>query len=358
MLRTAAVCFAVSTLPAAAAPLVVTDIAPVQALVAQVMAGVGDAPTVLVPPGANPHSLALKPSQARALQNADVVFWIGEELSPWLHDPLETLAENAEQVALLDAEETVKLEPREGLGDHDHGDHDDHDDHGDEHAEGEHDDHDEHDHDEHAEEKHDEHDHDEHGDEHADHDDHDDHGDEHAEAGHDDHDHHDHDGLDPHAWLSPENGAIWLGVIADVLAEKDPANADTYRANAAAGIAGIEAATAEIATMLAPLSDVPYGATHDAFQYFEVGFDLAPIAAITGIDDIAAGPARVAAVQEEMQEAGINCLFEEASEADPLSATVTEGTGAKVIALDQFGDGTSYVDMIKGLAMSYASCVE
>ena len=341
MLRTATVCFALSALPAVAAPSVVADIAPVQALVARVMAGVGDAPTAIVPPGADPHALALKPSQARALQNADVVFWIGEELSPWLEGPLETLAGNAVHVALLDAEATVKLEPREGLGGHDH------DEHGEEHADEGHEDHDQGE--EHAEDKHDDHDH---GEEHAE-DKHDDHGDEHAG-----HDHHDHDGLDPHAWLSPENGAIWLGLIADVLSDADPDNADAYRANADAGIAEIEATEAEIATLLTGLADVPYGVTHDAFQYFEARFDLAPVAAISGIDAVAPGPARVAAVQDAMQDAGVSCLFEEAAEVDPLSATVLEGTDAKVIALDQFGDGSSYVGMLKGLAMGYASCVE
>jgi len=158
--------------------------------------------------------------------------------------------------------------------------------------------------------------------------------------------------------MSPDNGAIWLGLIADVLAEADPENADAYRANAAAGVAEIEAAKVEIAAMLVDLADVPYGVTHDAFQYFEEPFGIEPVAAISGIDDIAPGPARVAAVQDAMQDAGVSCLFEEAAETDALSATVTEGTGAKIIALDQFGDGTSYVDLLKGLGMSYASCAE
>jgi len=329
MLRTATVCFLMSTLPAMAAPSVVTDIAPVQALVARVMESIAEAPTVIVPAGANPHSLALKPSQARALQNADVVFWIGEELSPWLEGPLETLAGNAKHVALLDAEATVKLEPREGLGGHDHGD---------EHDNGEHDEHGE----EHGEDEHDDHGHDA----------------EHVEDKHDEHDHHNHDGLDPHAWLRPANGEIWLGLIAEVLAEADPSNADAYRANAAAGVAEIEAAEIEISQLLSGLQSVPYGVTHDAFQYFENSFGIEPVAAISGIDNIAPGPARVAAVQDAMQDAGVQCLFEEASEADPLSATVIEGTNAKIIALDQFGDGTSYVDMLKGLATSYASCVD
>lgn len=70
--------------PAAArAPQVVTDFAPVQSLVARVMGDVG-APGVLVSGGADPHDYQLRPSQARALAGADLVIWVGPELTPWL----------------------------------------------------------------------------------------------------------------------------------------------------------------------------------------------------------------------------------------------------------------------------------
>lgn len=79
---TSAVALSMLAIPAAAdAPKVVTDIAPIQGLVARVMAGVGE-PAVLVPPGATPHGYSLRPSNARELSNAEAVFWVGEALAP------------------------------------------------------------------------------------------------------------------------------------------------------------------------------------------------------------------------------------------------------------------------------------
>ncbi|MBT5108884.1 MAG: zinc ABC transporter solute-binding protein [Rhodospirillaceae bacterium] len=68
-------------------PRVVTSIAPIHALASAVMEGVG-APYLLVPPGVNAHGYALRPSDARALANADVVFWLGAGLERFLDKPL------------------------------------------------------------------------------------------------------------------------------------------------------------------------------------------------------------------------------------------------------------------------------
>ena len=145
-------------------PNVAVDIAPVHSLVARVMEGVGE-PDLIVQPGASPHEYSLRPSEAAALQDADLIFWIGENLTPWMKDAVGTLATNASVTTLLETDGTTLLDFREGAlfeaHDHDHGGHDDHgdeehghDDHGDEeHAEGDEHGHDDHDHDEHAEEK-------------------------------------------------------------------------------------------------------------------------------------------------------------------------------------------------------------
>jgi zinc transport system substrate-binding protein len=82
-------------------PRVAVDIAPVHSLVARVMAGVGE-PSLVVPPGASPHEYNLRPSEAAALQDADIVFWVGEDLTPWMADAVETLADGADVTALLD----------------------------------------------------------------------------------------------------------------------------------------------------------------------------------------------------------------------------------------------------------------
>ena len=80
-----------AALPAAAAPEVVTDIPPVHSLAARVMQGVGE-PASILPPGATPHGYSMRPSEAARLQAADIVFWVGEGLTPWLEDAVESLA--------------------------------------------------------------------------------------------------------------------------------------------------------------------------------------------------------------------------------------------------------------------------
>ena len=113
-------------------PNVTVDIAPVHSLVARVMEGVGS-PKLIIPAGASPHEYSLRPSEAKSLQDADMVFWMGEDLAPWLEKSIETLARDAEIVTLLEESGTKLLDFREGalFEEHDH----------DEHAHGAHDPH-------------------------------------------------------------------------------------------------------------------------------------------------------------------------------------------------------------------------
>jgi len=99
----------------AEAPRVVASLVPVHALVAGVMRGVGT-PTLLLR-GGSPHTATLRPSEARALQDADVVFWVGEDLEAFLARPLKSLPRGARVVALSEAAGVDLL----ALGDdHDH----------------------------------------------------------------------------------------------------------------------------------------------------------------------------------------------------------------------------------------------
>ena len=363
---------AAASAPAAFAepPRVAADIAPVHSLAAQVMRGV-DAPALLMPAGASPHGYALRPSEARALSEADLVIWVGEALSPQLERSVASLAEGARVLELLEAEETRVLPFREGVlfgpapaaadHDHDHGDHDHaHDDHG----------HDDHGHDDHA---HDDHAHEDHADEGHGHDDHahDDHA--HDDHAHDDHEHadhahghgghdHAHDGADPHAWLDPENAKAWLGLIADALAEADPANAETYAANAEAGRAAIDAAVADVETMLAPVQDRRFVVFHDAYQYFEDRFGLNAAGAIALADAADPGPARLAALREAVAEADISCVFAEPQFDPGLVEAVASETGLDAAVIDPLGVSLDpgpgfYPDLLRAMAASMAECL-
>ncbi len=322
----------------AQAPRVAVDIAPVHSLVARVMEGVG-APDLIVQSGASPHEYSLRPSEAAALQDADLVFWIGPGLTPWLTDTLETLASDALVSELLDAPGTIALEFRESAlfeaHDHDdHADHDDHDDHGDE---------------DHAEHAHKDHDHAE--------DAHDDHG--HKEAGHEDHAHGEHD---PHAWLSPQNARNWLNVIAGQLSAADPDNASIYFANAAAGRAEMETLIDEVNATLAPVRGGEFIVFHDAYQYFEADFDFPAAGAISLSDASDPSPARIAEIQGRIAEQAVDCVLTEPQFNSGLVATVLDGTQAKTGIIDPLGSDLEpgqalYPALIGNLATALAECM-
>ena len=107
---------ALSLLPATAladVPKVITDVAPIQSLTAQVMGDLGT-PDMLLQPGADPHDFSLRPDQAERLGQADLVIWVGEALIPWLEEPLQTLAPQAPRFSLLEVDGWTPLVIPEG----------------------------------------------------------------------------------------------------------------------------------------------------------------------------------------------------------------------------------------------------
>jgi zinc transport system substrate-binding protein len=312
----------------AEAPRVATDIAPVHSLVARVMDGVGT-PKLIVQPGASPHEYSLRPSEAQALQEADLVFWVSPGLTPWLGDAIETLTTGASVTELLEADGTIELDIREGalFEAHDHG--------GDAHADAEH-----------AGEKHS------------------DHGD-HAEGEHKEgagHEGHDEGAHDPHAWLSPQNAATWLNVIAGRLSAVDPKNAGAYFANAAAGRAELDILIADIDAVLAPVRDRQFIVFHDAYQYFENAFGFNALGAISISDASDPSPARIAEIRARIAGEGIDCVLAEPQFNPGLVATVMDGTNAKTGILDPLGSDLKpgpalYPQLMRNLAATLAECL-
>ncbi|MEO0701697.1 MAG: zinc ABC transporter substrate-binding protein [Pseudomonadota bacterium] len=339
-------------------PSVAVDIAPVHSLVARVMDGVGT-PNLVIPTGASPHEYSLRPSEAAALQDADLVFWLGEDMTPWMEDAVDTLAEGAAVTTLLEAEGTMLLDSRRDAlfeaHDHGHEDHAEGEDHDHDHVEEASDDHDDdHDHD-HAEVASDDHDHAKA--EEAAHDDHD-HGDDHSH----DHDGHAHGAHDPHAWLSPQNASTWLNLIAAQLSSADPENAGAYFANAAAAIEEMEALSAEITATLDPVRGGNFIVFHDAYQYFETYFDFPASGAISIGDATDPSPARVAEIQGRIRDQGVDCVLAEPQYNPGLVATVLEGTEASTGVIDPLGASLEpgpalYPQLLRNMAATLAECL-
>lgn len=301
-----------STPALAEVPAVVTDIPPVHALVAQVMGDLGQ-PELLLARGADEHDFQLKPSQARAVADADLVVWIGPELTPWLDSALATRPEGAATLGLLDADGTVTRAYGETTEEPD--------DHG-----------------------------------------HDDHG--HDNHGHDDHGHdHSHDDLDPHAWLDPDNARLWLQLIAAELGRLDPEHAATYQANAAAAVEKVIALESDLAAMLAPVQGKPVVTFHDAYGYFAARFGLTLAGSIALGDAASPGAQRLNELRSTMEAGEVLCIFPEAQHDPALVAQMAEGTGVRVGgALDPVGSTLepgpgAYAALLTGMAETIAGCL-
>ncbi|MDA9271416.1 zinc ABC transporter substrate-binding protein [Planktomarina sp.] len=293
-------------------PNVSVDIAPLHSLVASVMNGVG-VPSLIIPPGSSPHDHQLRPSEAKAMQDANIVFWMGEELTPWMENAVKTLSSNASVTTFLENDKTSLLEFREGalFEAHDHED-------------------------------------EQHDDEHDEHDD-----EEHDEQGHGSH--------DPHAWLSPNNAKAWLDVIAAQLSSYDTENAGVYFTNAASAKSEIEMMIAEINLTLVPIRGGKFIVFHDAYQYFENDFDFQASGAISIGDASDPSPARIAKIQKRIRDEEINCVLAEPQFKANLVQTVMEGSQANTNVIDPLGAGLKpgillYNKLIKNMAQSLADC--
>ena len=303
---------------AMAAPNVVVSIKPIHSLVAAIMQGVGE-PQLIVDGGASPHTFSLKPSNAKAIEGADIVFWVGHGLEAFLEKPLESLASKAEVVELDDAPGLEKLKFREGgpFEAHDHGD-----------EEAGHD---------HEKEEHD----------HA-----------HVEEGHD----HDHGEYDMHLWLDPLNAKAMAAEIEKTLLAADPANAAAYQENARKLMENLDALNTEITTTIAPIKDKPFVVFHDAYQYFEHRYDVKTAGSITVSPETMPGAERIKQIHAKVTELGATCVFAEPQFEPKLVRVVTEGTKAKSGTLDPEAATLDagpdlYFQLMRGIATSLKDCL-
>jgi zinc transport system substrate-binding protein len=281
---------------------VVASIKPVHSLVSAVMEGVAK-PNLLVEGAASPHTYSLKPSQAKQLQDADIVFWMSHDLEAFLENSIENIAQKAVSVPLIESHNLTKLNFREGGAFAAHG-HDDHDD------------------------KHDD----------------------------------DHDEMDPHVWLDPQNAKALVHEIEEQLAKIDPKNAEIYEANASIIMKKLDNLTNEIDVDLSPVRGRGYVVFHDAYQYFEKRFGVSAIGSITVSPEVMPGAERVRELQEKVRELDATCVFSEPQFQPKLVATVTENTNAGTGVLDPLGtsleDGPElYFKLIRNMANSLKGCL-
>ncbi|WP_043312131.1 zinc ABC transporter substrate-binding protein [Pseudomonas sp. ML96] len=279
---------------------VLTSIKPLQLIAAAVQDGLGQ-PEVLLPPGASPHHFALRPSDVRRVQSADLLYWIGPDMETFL--PRVLTGRDKPNVAVQALPGLTLRHFGEGAG-HEH---------------------------EHADEP--------------------------------DADEHDHDhrpgSLDAHLWLLPANAQVIAAKMAADLAGADPANAARYQANLAAFEQRLSGLDGELKARLAPLASKPFFVFHQAFDYFEAAYGLQHAGVFSAASEVQPGARQVAAMRERLKAAGAACVFSEPPLRPRLAETLSSGLPVKLAELDALGaKAPSYEQLLEDLAGGLAGCLE
>ena len=294
--------------PANAEIKVVASIKPIHSLVTYLMDGVSK-PDLIVDGYASPHGFAMKPSHAKMLQEADLIFWIGEGLENFLEKPLDSIAKKAEKIELIEIKELKKLKFRER---NIFEDHDDHDDHG-----------------------------------HKKKDD------------HDDHDDHAHGEYDPHIWLDPINAKIILNEMVEHLIENDSKNTSTYKSNLDKALKDIDKLVKDVkAELNQSTSSIVF---HDAYQYFEERFNVKILGAFTVNTDVMPGAEQLAEIREIIEHDKVSCIFSEPQFNPDIINAVAKDMDIKTGVLDPLGATLDpgkglYFDLIRNMSKSFKGC--
>ena len=287
---------------------VVTTIKPLHSLISNVMQGVGK-PSLIIEGTTSPHSFTLKPSHAKLLQNADVIFWIGEDMETFMEKSLESIVKDAEVISFMEIDSINKLKFRE------ENIFDNHDDH-------------------------------------ADHDDHD-------EENHDSHEGHAHGEFDTHIWLDPINAKEMIHEIAHELSNLDPANKNKYNVNAETTILSIDELINNIDQSIN--REAQFVVFHDAYQYFEKRFGVSSAGALTLNPDVLPGAKQIADIQDLISDKGIRCIFSEPQYNPKIIETLASDMNISTGIMDPLGanidKGTSmYSELITNIANSIKNC--
>ena len=290
---------------------VVTTIKPIHSLVSVVMDGVSN-PSLIIEGSNSPHNFSLKPSHAKMLEEADIVFWIGEDLESFMEKPLNSLAKNAVQISFMDLKSIEKLKFREMS------DHDDHDDHG--------------------------------------HDDHHGHEDEDDDSNHEGHNHGE---FDAHIWLDPVNAKAMVSEIAHELSELDPSNKSNYEKNAEKMISSLDDLIERVSTTIPKNSS--FIVFHDAYQYFENRFNIKAAGALTLNPEVLPGAKQIAEIQEIIEHDSVKCIFSEPQYNPKIIEMLSADMKVLTSVLDPLGANIEagpemYNDLILEIASSLKDC--
>ena len=327
---------------------IVVSINPIHSLVAAVMDGI-QSPELLIKGVNSVHGYQTKPSDARLLESADVIVWIGATMESTLIASVSNLPESTAVIEVgtlhgLQLYETRESPEGEHRDEHEeHGDEEDH--HGDEHEEHGHDE------DGHGEQMADTHNED-HDDKYGD-----DHGDDHS-----DEERHAHGRYDLHIWLDIDNAKVITEQATEQLARIFPQDQAQLTSNMQRTLEKLDELEAELGSLSKSFLDSPYVVFHDAYQYLEKMLGLNNVGTVTVNPERAAGAKRLLELRETITETGALCVFKEPQFSPKILQIVTEGTDLKIGTLDPLGSDVepgpnAYFEIMRNMVISLKECL-
>lgn len=174
------------------------------------------------------------------------------------------------------------------------------------------------------------------------------------------HGHHEDSELDPHIWLSPENGLHIANALVEKLSALDGQNAHLYQQN----FADFKRDLKQLDTFRNAFAKqkADYVVHHDAYQYLEVAMGLMPAAVVTSEPEVSPGVRHLTELVELIRERNIQCFVAGPGLSPRLVSLLFKGQPAnsyRVIELDALAGGpvASYVSFIKDLSSRLSDCV-
>ena len=313
---------------------IVVTIKPIHSLVSSITKGVSS-PYLIIRGASSPHTYSLRPSDAKKIRRAKLVFRIDDDLENFLIKSVKTLGRDARIVTLSETKGLTELKYREledfKYGHKKHKGHDDHKGH-----KG---------HDDHKE--------------HKGHDDHKGH------KGHDDHKGHEghhHEGTDLHLWLDPKNAIRFVHKIEAELKQADPKNAETYRVNSGELRERLTKLTKTIDSELKSLKRRPFIVFHDAYQYYENRFGLKAAGTIMLNPEVPPSVKQISTIKKRLKALGAACIFQEPQFNQRISKAVARGTGTKILSIDPLGAAIEpgprmYNKLLENITTSFKTCL-
>lgn len=145
---------------------------------------------------------------------------------------------------------------------------------------------------------------------------------------------HEHGSTDPHFWLDPTRMASAATQIGDALAQADPANAETYKKNAASMKSQMEALSKKLVDGTAKCQHKEFVTSHEAFGYLADRTGLTQLG-LSGLDpDSTPSPARLKQISDAVKAKGITTIFTEELLSPKVAETLAKDLGITTAVLD------------------------